>query len=113
LSDRLASMSRLTRGASAPQPIDIPAHRGSPPPRTSSLHAVRGSADLRLDSPISSRSESPVKNERTLQLAPPNRRFLECSADDLKMSEIPHLLAEYRRLVEGVQAVGGFEEPLK
>ncbi len=28
------------------------------------------------------------------------------------MSEIPHLLAEYRRLVEGVQAVGGFEEPL-
>lgn len=45
-----------------------------------------------------------------MRLAPPNRRFLECSEDDLKVSEVRELLREYKRLAEGVRAMGGFEE---
>jgi hypothetical protein len=41
---------------------------------------------------------------------PPTRRFLECSADDLKIGEVVELLKEYRRLVEDVRMAGGFLE---
>lgn len=46
----------------------------------------------------------------TLRLAPPNQRFMECTPDDLKLSEIGELLREYRRLVNDVRSVGGFDE---
>ncbi|KAL4064059.1 hypothetical protein V8B97DRAFT_2078625 [Scleroderma yunnanense] len=46
----------------------------------------------------------------SIQLPPPNRRFLECAEDDLKISEVRELLMEYRRLVEAVQSMSGFEE---
>jgi hypothetical protein len=58
------------------------------------------------ETPLTSRSPSPVR----VRLAPPNQRFLECSEDDLKMSEVRDLLREYRRMVEGVRAMGGFDE---
>ncbi|KAG6841197.1 hypothetical protein C0991_000994 [Blastosporella zonata] len=45
-----------------------------------------------------------------LRLAPPNARFVECSAGDLKLSEVGELLRDYRRLVEGIRAVKGFDE---
>jgi hypothetical protein len=35
---------------------------------------------------------------------------LEAAADDLKLSEVKELLREYKRIVEGVRAMGGFEE---
>jgi hypothetical protein len=43
-------------------------------------------------------------------VGPPKERFLECTADDLRLSEVGELLWEYRRLVDEVRAVGGFEE---
>ncbi|KAK0484425.1 hypothetical protein IW261DRAFT_1549253 [Armillaria novae-zelandiae] len=89
LSDRLASVSALT------------AKKSSPPPS-------RGASIL----PAARRFDSPVSDSLTqgrLSLAPPNKRFLDCDVDDLKMSEIAELLREYRRVVEGVRAIGGFE----
>ena len=44
------------------------------------------------------------------RLPQPNRRFMECAEDDLKVSEVRDLLMEYRRLVEAVLSMGGFEE---
>ena len=61
---------------------------------------------VRYESPGSSRAASPV----AIRISPPNTRFLECSEDDLKVSEVPELLREYRRLVEAVRAMGGFHE---
>ena len=36
---------------------------------------------------------------------PPTRRFLECSADDLKIGEMAKLLRDHRRLVEDVRVM--------
>jgi hypothetical protein len=44
-----------------------------------------------------------------LRLAPPIQHFVECTPGDLRLSEVGELLRDYRRLVEGIQAVGGFE----
>ena len=41
------------------------------------------------------------------RIAPPNKRFLECTAGDLKLSEIPDLLQEYRKLVGRVIGTRG------
>jgi hypothetical protein len=35
---------------------------------------------------------------------------MDCAPDDLRLSEVRDLLRDYRRLVEGIRAVGGFEE---
>jgi hypothetical protein len=35
---------------------------------------------------------------------------MECAEEDLRVSEVGELLREYRRLVESVRAIGGFEE---
>ncbi|THH10746.1 hypothetical protein EW145_g1107 [Phellinidium pouzarii] len=107
LSDRLAHMSRLTKGSKS-HSLEVSAHQGSPPPRSSALLSAR---ELnRFDTPMSSRTSSPVLGGRSFHVAPPNRRFLECTADDLKMSEIPELLQEYQRLVENVRSMGAFDE---
>ena len=58
------------------------------------------------ETPLSSRAPSPVP----VRIAPPVQRFLECSQDDLRISEIKDLLEEYRRVVEGMRALGGFQE---
>lgn len=42
--------------------------------------------------------EPAVKDDSTRSDGPPIQRFLECEADDLKMSEIAILLADYKRL---------------
>lgn len=42
------------------------------------------------------------------KLGPPNKRFMECSVEELSIREIGELLVEYRRLAEGVRALGGF-----
>ncbi|KAF4569894.1 hypothetical protein EYR36_009696 [Pleurotus pulmonarius] len=57
--------------------------------------------------PHGSGPSSPVGS---LRLAPPNQRFLQCAEGDLKISEVGDLLREYRRLANGIRAVGGFEE---
>lgn len=58
------------------------------------------------ESPLSSRASSPVP----MRIAPPVQRFLECSEEDLRLSEIKDLLQEYRRVVEGMRALGGFQD---
>ncbi|KAJ7768683.1 hypothetical protein DFH07DRAFT_902521 [Mycena maculata] len=77
---------------------------GSPPPRRDSLLP----AGNRFDTPISSRPSSPAVLGGGLRLLPPNPRFLDCAADDLRLAEVAELLRDYRRLVDGVRAVGGF-----
>jgi len=58
------------------------------------------------ETPLSSRAASPV----LMQIAPPVQRFLECGEDDLRVSEVRDLLLEYRRVVEGMRVLGGFQE---
>ena len=41
---------------------------------------------------------------------PPNRRFVECTEQDIWVSEVGELLREYQRLVEAVRSTGGFQE---
>ncbi|KAH0836503.1 hypothetical protein J3R83DRAFT_8141 [Lanmaoa asiatica] len=44
------------------------------------------------------------------RLPPPNRRFVECTEQDIRVSEVGELLHEYQRLVEAVRNAGGFQE---
>ncbi|KAH7093909.1 hypothetical protein BKA62DRAFT_834482 [Auriculariales sp. MPI-PUGE-AT-0066] len=47
----------------------------------------------------------------SVRIAPPNARFMTVrDAGDLKLSEVDHLLREYRRVVEGLRVVGGFRD---
>ena len=46
----------------------------------------------------------------TGRLPPPNRCFMECTEQDIRVSEVDELLREYRRLVDAVRSVGGFQE---
>ncbi|KAJ7726927.1 hypothetical protein B0H16DRAFT_1591785 [Mycena metata] len=91
LTDRLAHVSGLA------------GLKGSPPPRRESLLSA-----TRFDTPVSSRPSSPALIGIGLRLAPPNPRFLDCAADDLRLVEVAELLRDYRRLVDGVRSVGGF-----
>lgn len=106
LSDRLASVSALTAKKVHASfflrySVMTVTPQSSPPP---SRGASILPATHRFDSPV---AESPAQGR--LSLAPPNKRFLDCEVDDLKMSEVAELLREYRRVVEGVRAIGGFE----
>lgn len=56
-----------------------------------------------------SRPASPLGGP-PIRIAPPPARFLECDERDLRLSEVGELLREYRRVVEGMRAIGGFEE---
>ena len=81
----------------------------SPPSRPTSLlppARVPTPGLNRADTPLSSRPTSPVLT----RIAPPNQRFLEAVADDLRLSEVRELLREYKRVVEGMRAMGGFDE---
>jgi hypothetical protein len=55
-------------------------------------------------------SSSGVHSPVPVRIAPPVQRFLECSEEDLRLSEIRDLLREYRRVVEGMRALGGFQD---
>ncbi|KAI0742030.1 hypothetical protein C8Q80DRAFT_1221824 [Daedaleopsis nitida] len=104
LADRLASvpgLSRLSQGA----PTD--ASKASPPAsRRSSLLVPPQAAPKLPDSPTSSRPQSPI----AIRISPPNARFMNCTEDDIKVSEVGELLREYKRLAEAVRAMGGFHE---
>jgi len=53
---------------------------------------------------------SAIQVPMDLRLAPPRARFLECTDSELRVGEIPALLDEYRRVVAGLRALGGFSE---
>jgi hypothetical protein len=127
LTDRLASMPGLAR-LSGPQQAQPPqlvstlfscvlilglssliiATQSSPSRPSSLLPPPRAPTPAvnPTDTPLSSRPTSPVLP----RIAPPNQRFLEAAADDLRLSEVKELLREYKRVVEGMRAVGGFDE---
>ncbi|ESK85080.1 guanyl-nucleotide exchange factor [Moniliophthora roreri MCA 2997] len=114
LSDRLARVSSGimgTQSASASTGIKAP----SPPASRRSSLLVNAPAN-RFDSPVTSPALTthplplPVPG---LRLAPPNKRLLECTdADELRLKDVAELLKEYKRLVEGVRSVGGFDDSL-
>ncbi|KAF5332134.1 hypothetical protein D9611_008124 [Ephemerocybe angulata] len=104
LSDRLARVSNLASSV-----------KGSPQNSRSNsllLQPPSGHQSRRTgESPASSRSPSPILSPPPpLRLAPPIQKFVDCNPGDLRLSEIGELLRDYRRLVEGVRAVDGFDE---
>ncbi|KAF8739059.1 VPS9 domain, partial [Rhizoctonia solani] len=102
LQDRLANMSNLSKFSKSPPGTGL--RKSSPPPRRRTSLLVPGApstADAQVPSPASSIAPR-------FQIPPPNTRFLECSVDDLKLSEVAELLAEYKRIATGMQAIGGF-----
>ncbi|KAF8757564.1 VPS9 domain [Rhizoctonia solani] len=102
LQDRLANMSNLSKFSKSPPGTGL--RKPSPPPRRRTSLLVPGApstADAQVPSPASSIAPR-------FQIPPPNTRFLECSVDDLKLSEVAELLAEYKRIATGMQAIGGF-----
>ncbi|KAI9062649.1 hypothetical protein FKP32DRAFT_1677169 [Trametes sanguinea] len=106
LADRLASVPGLSRlSQTAPGDVSKISPTGS---RRSSLmvppHGAGGSKQ-QVESPVS-RAQSPI----SIRISPPNNRFLTCTEDDIKVSEVGELLREYKRLVEAVKAMGGFHE---
>ncbi|OBZ66399.1 hypothetical protein A0H81_13569 [Grifola frondosa] len=106
ITDRLASMPGLLRLSQSGQ---HEATKGSPPgSRRSSLLLPPAMPGVltRYESPVSSRAASPI----AIRISPPNPRFLTCSEDDIKVSEVGELLREYKRLAEAVRAMGGFHE---
>ncbi|KAL6306233.1 hypothetical protein BKA93DRAFT_895417 [Sparassis latifolia] len=104
ITDRLASVPGLSRlSQSAPHEVT----KGSPPgSRKSSVLFPKSAASNRLESPESSRAPSPI----AIRISPPNSRFLSCTEDDIKVSEVGELLREYRRLAEAVRMMGGFHD---
>ncbi|KAI0675975.1 hypothetical protein C8Q78DRAFT_1066580 [Trametes maxima] len=104
LADRLASVPGLSRLSSNPGDP-----KASPPAsrRSSLMVPPYGSgATKQVESPVSSRAQSPI----AIRISPPNNRFLTCTEDDIKVSEVGELLREYKRLAEAVRAMGGFHE---
>ncbi|KAG2136104.1 uncharacterized protein EDB93DRAFT_1254091 [Suillus bovinus] len=99
LTDRLAQVPGLSRLSGTD------AHKTASPPMTRSSLLLPSHRN-RLDSPTSSRAPSPI----SIRLPAPSKRFMECAEDDLRVSEVAELLREYRRLVEGVRALGAFDE---
>ncbi|CAE6503642.1 unnamed protein product [Rhizoctonia solani] len=107
LQDRLANMSNLGKFSKSPPGPGL--RKLSPPParRTSLLAPVplAPGPSSATDTPIFSPASSIAPR---FQIPPPVTRFLECSADDLKLSEIAELLADYKRVSAGMHAMGGF-----
>ncbi|KAM5530813.1 hypothetical protein V8D89_013542 [Ganoderma adspersum] len=105
LADRLASVPGLSRLSHGQGGAGDGAVKTSPPSsRRSSL--LPPGPSKHFESPTSSRAQSPV----AIRIPPPNSRFLTCTEDDIRVSEVGELLREYKRLVEAVQAMGGFHE---
>jgi len=101
LSDRLANVSARLAVSGSPS-RDSPLRKLSPPQsrRTSLLLSSPKNLPIVLTEEIPSAPAIP----------PPNRRFLDCQPDDLKVGEIPLLLKEYRRMVEALQERGAFQD---
>lgn len=79
----------------------------SPASRRSSLLIAPPPTSLpHPESPQLSRPHTPV----SLKIPPPNPRFATIAEDDLKISEIPELVRDYKRLVEAIRSIGGFDE---
>ncbi|KAI0630746.1 hypothetical protein C8Q77DRAFT_1063148 [Trametes polyzona] len=105
LADRLASVPGLSR-LSQSAPGDQPKVGMSPPASRRSSLMVPAHGARQTESPTSSRAQSPI----AIRISPPNPRFMTCTEDDIKVSEVGELLREYKRMAEAVRAMGGFHE---
>ncbi|PCH44498.1 hypothetical protein WOLCODRAFT_105227 [Wolfiporia cocos MD-104 SS10] len=105
LTDRLASMPGLSR-LSQNQSHDAASKNSPPGSRRSSLLLPNATTQTKFDSPVSSRVASPI----AIRISPPNPRFLNCTEDEIRVSEVAELLREYKRLAEAIRAMGGFHE---
>ncbi|KIM32906.1 hypothetical protein M408DRAFT_14499 [Serendipita vermifera MAFF 305830] len=99
LSDRLASVS--VRGKLKDTNS---VHAQSPSSKRASLLGVYTTSGVPA---TSSRPSSP---SMSLRIAAPSDKFMDCQPGDLRISEVAELLQEYRRVVEGMRALNGFEE---
>ncbi|KDQ19165.1 hypothetical protein BOTBODRAFT_52326 [Botryobasidium botryosum FD-172 SS1] len=99
ISDRLASVSGLSRFAKG-----LPSEGLKPSPSESRRASLLLSPPAPPSNPLPDVTPPPL-----LRIPPPNPRFMECSVADLRMGEIGELMREYRRVVEGLRALGGFE----
>lgn len=45
-----------------------------------------------------------------VRMPPPNRRFLECAEQDIRVGEVGELLREYRRMVQALRLAGAFDD---
>ena len=43
-------------------------------------------------------------------MPPPNRRFLECAEQDIRVGEVGELLREYRRMAQALRSTGAFDD---
>ncbi|KAG8748399.1 hypothetical protein FRC10_005946 [Ceratobasidium sp. 414] len=106
LQDRLANMSTLSRYSKSPPGGGL--RKPSPPPaKRTSLLVANPFAPPALAEP---EAQAPPSVPH-LQIPPPNPRFLECAVEDLRLSEVAELLADYKRVVAGMQALDGFANP--
>ncbi|TBU41003.1 hypothetical protein BD309DRAFT_1043717 [Dichomitus squalens] len=106
LADRLASVPGLSRLSQGQSTTGDAAAKTSPPDSRRSSLLLPPSTIKHIESPASSRAQSPI----SIRISPPNNRFLTCTEDDIKVSEVGELLREYKRLVEAVRAMGGFRD---
>ncbi|KAG8875501.1 hypothetical protein FRB97_005062 [Tulasnella sp. 331] len=104
LTDRLANVSaRLTVGGAGSSPAREGHLRKQSPPRSHQ-------ASLLVSPRLLVNSLPEVMSPTANRIPPPVGRFLECDADDLRMSEVPALLSEYRRMVEALKARDAFQD---
>jgi len=99
LADRLATMSGLAKAANTSS-LDSPI-RGSP--------ASSRRVSILIDPSTS--GQTVTHSSAQYKIAPAKKRFLECSAYDLRLSEINELLTEYRRVVGALNDLDGFDGP--
>ncbi|KAF8584031.1 hypothetical protein K439DRAFT_1653309 [Ramaria rubella] len=107
LTDRLASMSGRSKGPSSSGDQLAVAKASPPPSRTTS----RPSSWLPPPTTLPDLSEVVTTHVAPkIRIPPPNRRFLECAEQDIRVGEVGMLLREYRRMVQALRQVGAFED---
>ncbi|KAF8511834.1 hypothetical protein BU17DRAFT_54371 [Hysterangium stoloniferum] len=100
LADRLATMSGRTKVACSTEP---PA---SPPPSQPTSRPTSWLPPPATQPDGGSITPAPPK----MRIPPPNRRFMDCAEQDIRVGEVGELLREYRRMAQALRAAGFFEE---
>ncbi|KAG9312788.1 hypothetical protein JVU11DRAFT_6202 [Chiua virens] len=113
--ESMLSSGRTRRRTTGPvsTPASVPASTSAPPRRRKRLsdltdrltHGMAG-----MSRRVQGSEGRGMATTLSGRLPPPNRRFVECTEQDIRVSEVGELLREYQRLVEAVRSMGGFQE---